>query len=156
MSVRGGEEFRFFQGDGETSGPYFEGTLNYAAGKRTVVSWTNSYGIVEPNVTTNPVETAFRSGLQVSQQVTPKITATLSFQYEHDEYEAVTEQFFGFTFTVSPAFAENSFSLDFSLRYAITPHLGIDFGYDRTQVTSDMLFREYSRNRFYGGLNFTF
>jgi hypothetical protein len=156
ISVRGGEEFRFFQGDGETNGPYFEGTLNYAVGKRTVVSWTNSYGIVEPNVTTNPVETAFRSGLQVSQQVAPKITATLGFHYEHDEYEAVTEQFFGFTFTVSPAFAENSFSLDFSLRYAITPHLGIDLGYDRTQISSDNSFREYSRNRFYGGLNFTF
>jgi hypothetical protein len=107
-------------------------------------------------VTTNPVETAFRSGLQVSQQVTPKITATLSFQYEHDEYEAVTQQFFGFTFTVSPAFAENSFALGFSLRYAITPHLGIDLGYDRTQISSDNSFREYSRNRFYGGLNFTF
>ena len=156
ISLRGGEEFRSYQADGDKSGPYFEGTLNYAIGKRTTVSWNNSYGIVEPNVTTNPVETAFRSGLQVSQQVTPKITATLSFHYEHDEYEAVTEQFFGFTFTVSPAFAENSFALGFSLRYAITPHLGIDLGYDRTQISSDNSFREYSRNRFYGGLNFAF
>ena len=156
ISVRGGEEFRSFQGDGDKIGPFFEGTLNYAAGKRTVVSWTNSYGIVEPNVTTNPNETAFRSGLQVSQQLTPKITATLGFNYEHDEYEAVTEQFFGFTFTVSPAFAENSFALGFSLRYAITPHLGIELGYNRSQVVSDFSFREYSRNRLYGGLNFTF
>ena len=156
ISLRGGEEFRSFQGDGDKIGPYVEGTVNYAVGKRTVVSWTSNYGIVEPNVTTNPIETAFRSGLQVSQRLTPKITATLGFNYEHDEYEAVTEQFFGFTFTVSPAFAENFFGLDFSLRYAITPHLGIDLGYDRSQVMSDNAFREYSRDRFYGGLNFTF
>ena len=156
ISLRGGEEFRSYQADGDKTGPYFEGTLNYAIGKRTTVSWTNSYGIEDSSVTANAVRTTFRSGLQVSQQLTPKITATLGFNYEHDENEAVTEQFFGFTFTISPAFRENDFALTFNIRYAITPHLGIDLGYDRTQVASDMLFREYSRNRYYGGLNFTF
>jgi hypothetical protein len=46
--------------------------------------------------------------------------------------------------------------MGFNLRYAITPHLGIDLGYDRIQVISDMQLREYSRNRYHGGLNFTF
>ena len=104
----------------------------------------------------NAIRTTFRSGLQVSQQVTPKITATLNFNYELDENQAVTEQFFGFTFTVSPAFTENDLSMGFNLRYAITPHLGVDLGYDRIQVISDMQLREYSRNRYHGGLNFTF
>jgi hypothetical protein len=156
ISLRGGEEFRSYQADGDKSGPYFEGTLNYAIGKRTTVSWNNSYGIEDSAVTANAVRTTFRSGLQVSQQVTPKITATLSFNYEHDENQAVTEQFFGFTFTVSPAFAENDLALAFNLRYAVTPHLGIDIGYDRTQVISGFSFREYLRNRYSGGLNFTF
>jgi hypothetical protein len=156
ISLRGGEEFRSYQADGDKSGPYFEGTLNYAIGKRTTVSWNNSYGIEDSAVTANAVRHTFRSGLQMSQQVTPKITATLGLNYEHDENDAVTEQFFGFTFTVSPAFAENDLSLAFNLRYAITPHLGIDLGYDRTQVMSDFSFREYSRDRYYGGLNFTF
>jgi hypothetical protein len=156
ISFRGGEEFRSYQADGDKSGPYFEGTLNYAIGKRTTVSWNNSYGIEDSAVTVNTVRHTFRSGLQVSQQVTPKITATLGLNYEHDENDAVTEQFFGFTFTISPAFRENDFALAFNLRYAITPHLGIDLGYDRTQVISDMPFREYSRNKYYGGLNFTF
>jgi len=156
ISLRGGEEFRSYQAAGDKSGPYFEGTLNYAVGKRTTVSWNNSYGIEDSAVTVNTTRTTFRSGLQVSQKVTPKITATLSFNYEHDENEAVTEQFFGFTFTVSPAFRENAFDVGFNLRYAITPHLGIDLGYDRTQIASDIQFREYSRNRYYGGLNFTF
>jgi len=156
ISLRGGEEFRSYQAAGDKSGPYFEGTLNYAVGKRTTVSWNNSYGIEDSAVTVNTTRTTFRSGLQVSQKVTPKITATLGFNYEHDENEAVTEQFFGFTFTVSPAFRENAFDVGFNLRYAITPHLGIDLGYDRTQIASDIQFREYSRNRYYGGLNFTF
>jgi Putative beta-barrel porin 2 len=156
ISLRGGEEFRSYQADGDKSGPYFEGTLNYAVGKRTTVSWTNSYGIEDSAVTANAIRNTFRSGLQVSQQVTPKITATLNFNYEHDENLAVTEQFFGQTFTVSPAFMENDFSLAFNLRYAITPHLGIDLGYDRTQVISGIPLREYLRNRYSGGLNFTF
>ena len=156
ISLRGGEEFRSYQADGDKSGPYFEGTLNYAIGKRTTVSWNNSYGIEDSSVMANAVRTTFRSGLQVTQQLTPKITATLGFNYEHDENDAVTEQFFGFTFTISPAFAENDLALTFNLRYAITPHLGIDLGYDRSQVISDISVREYSRNRAYGGLNFTF
>jgi hypothetical protein len=156
ISLRGGEEFRSYQAAGDKSGPYFEGTLNYAVGKRTTVSWTNSYGIEDSSIMVNAIRTTFRSGLQVSQQVTPKITATLNFNYELDENQAVTEQFFGFTFTVSPAFTENDLSMGFNLRYAITPHLGIDLGYDRIQVISDMQLREYSRNRYHGGLNFTF
>ena len=156
ISLRGGEEFRSYQADGDKSGPYFEGALNYAIGKRTTVSWNNSYGIEDSSVTANGIRHTVRSGLQVSQQVTPKITATLSFDYERDQNDAVTEQFFGFTFTVSPAFTENDLALTFNLRYAITPHLGIDLGYDRAQVISDLSFREYSRNRVYGGLNFTF
>ena len=156
ISFRGGEEFRSYQADGDKSGPYFEGALNYAIGKRTTVSWNNSYGIEDSSVTANAVRHTFRSGLQVSQQLTPKITATLGFDYEHDENDAVTEQFFGFTFTVSPAFAEDDLSVALNVRYAITPHLGIDLGYGRTEVISDFSFREYSRNRYYGGLNFTF
>jgi hypothetical protein len=156
ISLRVGEEFRSYQAVGDKSGPYFEGTLNYAIGKRTTVSWNNSYGIEDSAVMANAIRNTFRSGLQVSQQLTPKITATLSLNYEHDQNQAVTEQFFGFTFTVSPAFAENDLDLELNLRYAITPHLGIDLGYSRFQVISDLSFREYSRDRVYGGLNFTF
>jgi hypothetical protein len=156
ISLRGGEEFRSYQADGDKSGPYFEGTFNYAIGKRTTVSWNNSYGIEDSSVTANAVRHTFRSGLQVSQQLTPKITATLSFNYEHDENDAVIEQFFGFTFTASPAFAENDLAVTFNLRYAITPHLGIDLGYSRFQIISGIPQREYSRNRVSGGLNFTF
>src|SRR4029077_21212309 len=81
VSIRAGEEFRFFQNGTQKSGPYLEGDLNYVAGKRTVISWTNNYGIQEPNQITNPIETTFRTSLQASQQLTPKITATLRFGY---------------------------------------------------------------------------
>jgi hypothetical protein len=156
ITLRAGEEFRSFENGADKNGPYFESTLNYVVGKRTTLSWNSSYLLVEPNVTTNPIETAFRTGLQASQQLTSKITATLGFYYEHDHYDAVTEQFFGFTFTVSPAFSEDVYNLNLNVRYAITPHLGIDLGYDRQQVMSDIVFREFTRNRFYGGLNYAF
>src|SRR5205807_6112747 len=37
-SIRGGAEFRSYDSDGERTGPYFEGSLNYTLGKRTSVS----------------------------------------------------------------------------------------------------------------------
>jgi len=43
-----------------------------------------------------------------------------------------------------------------SLRYAITRYLGVDVGYNYTDVLSDLALRGYSRNRFYGGVDFSF
>src|SRR5262249_16728621 len=48
-SVRGGAEFRSYDTQGDRTGPYFEGTLSYALGRRTSVSWNNSYGLEEPD-----------------------------------------------------------------------------------------------------------
>jgi len=42
------------------------------------------------------------------------------------------------------------------LRYAITRYLGVEVGYNHTQILSDVSLREYSRNRFYGGADFSF
>jgi len=42
------------------------------------------------------------------------------------------------------------------LRYAITRHLGVEAGYNHTQVFSDAAARGYSRDRFYGGVDFSF
>jgi hypothetical protein len=150
-SFRAGAEFRNYESAGEKTGPYVESAVNYKAGKRTTISWTNSYGFEEPDVVTAPGRTTYRTGLQVKQQVFPRITSTLRFYFEHDDNQSVN--MFPVFF---PAFTENAFDVAFSTQYAVTRYLGIEVGYDHTQVLSDIPVREYNRNRVYGGLSFAF
>ncbi len=151
-SFRGGAEFRNYeQSTDDRSSPYFEGTLNYALGKNTSVAWTNRYAIEEPDVLLNPSRTTFRSGLRVKHDFTPRITANLGLYYEHDNYDSVNT-----ATAFSPSFTEEAFDVALSLRYAINRCLGIEAGYNHTEVWSDIALREYSRNRYWGGLNFVF
>ena len=151
-SVRGGAEFRDYEaGTEDRSSPYFEGTLNYAVGRNTSVSWTNRYAIEEPDVLLNPSRTTFRTGLRAKHDFTPRISANAGIYYEHDDYDSVN------TLTViSPSFTEEAFDGAVSLRFAVTRYLGIEAGYNHTEVTSDIFLREYSRNRYWGGLNVIF
>ena len=150
-SVRGGLEFRSYESNGDHTSPYFEGTLNYALGPRSTVSWTNRYSIEEPDVPGSPMRQTFRSGLQLSYAVTARITATLGAFYQHDGNEGgqVGDD-------SSPSFTENSFDLALAVRYAITRNFAIEAAYSHTEVTSDISLREYARNRYSLGANFSF
>ncbi len=157
VSLRGGAEFRSFKDSKDRSQPYFEGTLSYAVGKRTSVSWTNRYSLEEPGVAGNQSRSTFRTGLQARYGFTRRISATAGFYYVHDEYDEGPPVVFGpFVFAGPPAFAEDSVDLAFGLRYEIKRNLAIDVGYGHTQISSDFSFREYSRNRYFGGLNVSF
>ena len=151
-SFRGGAEFRDYEaGTSDRSSPYFEGTLNYAVGKNTSVSWTNRYAIEEPDVLLNPSRTTFRTGLRAKHDFTPRISGNLGVYYEHDDYDSVN------TLTViSPSFTEEAFDAAVSVRFAVTRYLGIEAGFNHTEVWSDIFLREYSRNRYWGGLNVVF
>lgn len=151
MSVRGGVEFRRWDAAGDETAPYFEGTLNYALGKDTSVAWTNRYAIEEPDVLLNPSRTTFRTGLRLKHNFTSRITGTLGAYYEHDQYDAINT-----IMAVAPGFNEDSLDIAIALRYAINKYFGVEAGYNHTEVLSDALFREYSRNRFFAGLNLSF
>ncbi|HJX25570.1 MAG TPA: outer membrane beta-barrel protein, partial [Chthoniobacterales bacterium] len=159
MSFRGGAEFRIYDAGGDQSSPYFEGTLNYAVGKDTSLSWTNRYAIEEPDVPLNPSRTTFRAGLSLKHNFTARISGTLSAYYTHDDYEAITTYpfapFFFFP-VVTPAFSEDSFDLAISVRYAVTRYLALEAGYNHSEVASDEVLREYSRNRIFAGVELTF
>jgi hypothetical protein len=132
---------------GESTSPYLEGTLNYAVGKKTSITWTNRYGIEEPDIPGQPGRVTYRTGLQGKYDWTPRISSRLAIFYAHDDYSATT---------LSPAFVEDSIDVALSLRYAITRYLGVEVGYNHTEILSDVSLREYSRNRFYAGADFTF
>jgi hypothetical protein len=152
-SFRGGAEFRNYedQGGDDQSSPYFEGTLNYALGKNTTLTWTNRYGIEEPDVLLNPSRETFRTGLRIKHDFTSRITLNAAAYYEHDDYDSVNNNN-----AISSSFTEEAADLALSARYAVTRYFGVEVGYNHTEVWSDISVREYSRNRYWAGLNVIF
>ena len=142
-TIRGGAEFRSYDNDGDRNGPYFEGNVNYALGRRTSISWTNRYGIEEPDVTNTQSRTVFRTGLEGKLALAPRFSTTLGVFYAHSDYHA-------------PSSSEDDIDASVGVRFAITHLVGVEIGYHYTDVISDVAGREYDRNRVFGGLNVTF
>jgi len=150
-TFRGGAQFRSFDNDGDRSGPYFEGNVNYALGRRTSVSWISRYGIEEPDTPGEQSRTTFRTGLQTKFNLTSRISTGVDLYYVRDDYHSLTTGLI-----TNPPFAENTFDAGLSVRYAITGVFGAQIGYHYTDVSSDVTAREYSRNRIFAGVNVTF
>jgi hypothetical protein len=150
-TLRGGAEFRSYDNDGTRNGPYAESNVTYALGRRTSVAWITRYGIEEPDLPNAQSRTTFRTGLQTKFSMTSRIGAALDLYYVHDDYNL-----FNMGQVITSGFSDDSFDTDVSLRYGITRLLGVQAGYHFTNVTSDAALREYSRNRFFAGLNLTF
>lgn len=150
-SLRGGAELRSYDADGDRTGPYFEGTLNYILGKRASLTWTNRYGIEEPDVPNSQSRTTFRTGLEARYNLTSRISSNLAAYYEHSDYHAAVS-----SSTPSTAFTEDSVDLSIALRYAVTRYFGVEARYNHTEISSDTASRDYVRNRYSGGLTFTF
>lgn len=148
-TFRGGAQFRSYDNAGDRTGPYFEGNVNYALGRRTTVSWVTRYGIEEPDTPNSQSRTTFRTGLQTKFSLTSRIETGLDLFYVHDNYHALAPGTGG-------AFTEDSFDLGFTARYAINSLVSLQLGYHYTDVSSDSAFREYSRNRVSGGVSLTF
>lgn len=150
FSLRAGGEFREIENFGERTSPYAESTLRYALSQRTSLSWTNRYGLEEPDTIGTPSRTTYRTGLALSYGITPRIAATGSLFYQHDNNDGITTA----TFFVPP-FNEDTLNIGIGLRYEINRVFAVIAGYDHSEVFSDILLREYSRNRYYIGLNAT-
>jgi Putative beta-barrel porin 2 len=150
-TFRGGAQFRSYDNDGDRTGPYFEGNVNYALGRRTSLSWINRYGIEEPDLPGVQSRTTFRTGVQTKFNLTSRTSTAVDLFYVHDDYHALATGAL-----TTPAFSEDTFDAGLTLRYGITGLLGVQIGYHYTDVTSDTAGREYSRNRVFGGVNVTF
>jgi hypothetical protein len=151
VSLRGGVEFRDIDNVGERTSPYGEATLHYAVGHRTSLSWTNRYGLEVPDVPGSPSRTTFRTGLSLSYTITPRITSSMALFYQHDDNDGVS-----LPTIVVPPFSEDSIDIGLGIRYEINRVFAALAGYSHTEVFSDILLREYARNRYYLGLNASF
>lgn len=156
-TLRGGVEFRNTDAEAYQTndgfGPHAEASLSYVFGAKTSLSWSASYGTQEAYIAGSAASTTFRTGLQASYSITPRLSASLGGNYQHNENQ--TAEFFpGFSLT----FTEDLIDLNLALSYSINRHFSANIGMSHSEVESDLLLfqRSYSRNRYFGGLSLTF
>ncbi len=151
-TLRGGVEFRQFDQStggsqsGDRTSPHIETTVTYALGSRSNISWTNSYGIQEGDSSSSGGRTTFHTGLIAKYGVTPRITAQLALFYQHSGRDTQG----------GDTSAQDAIDAALSARYALTRYLGVQVGYNYTDLSSDIFGRGYTRNRIYGGIDFIF
>jgi hypothetical protein len=127
--------------------PNVDGSVSYTAGSSTTLALNTRYSIESSNFPGFAGPTTFRVGVNVTQGVTPRITATASGYYRNDDYEE--GGFFG-----SPADQE-AFDASLGLLYRIHPRVSATLDYQRTDLQTGGA-SSYSRNRYLFGVQATF
>ncbi len=150
LTLRGGVEFRQFElaGADDAVSPYFEGTLGYRYGRGSFVQWVNRFGL-EESYDRAQKNQSFRTGVQVTQIITPRINARLGGSYSYQELEGLAYQHY----------RQN--------QHLLTGNIGFDFVYNRSLsfFTNYSIFgvlydgnsgSNYSRNEIFIGATYRF
>ncbi|HEY1578213.1 MAG TPA: outer membrane beta-barrel protein [Terracidiphilus sp.] len=145
VHVRGGESFRSLENDGTTASPYFEGTLGYVRSNHSL-NWTTSYGYEAPTAAGATTTKTLRTGLNLTYDLTSRLSSTTGVYYHHDENQGGT----GSTGT------QDSLDLLLGLRYTINKRLALHVNYNYTSQSSLGATPGYSRNSYSAGLSYTY
>jgi putative salt-induced outer membrane protein YdiY len=146
-----GASIRSFETGGSQVKPDFEGSLDYALGRRSSLSWTGSYSVGEQSDVGSVTRTTLQTSLQLNYSFTGRISSSLGFHYRHNENEP------GVVLTASgPTTAEDLFYISLSARYRFNSRLAFDTSFAHTELITGQALREYSRNRYTVGLSFRF
>src|SRR2546430_3667604 len=121
VRVRGGESFRSLENEGNTASPYFEGTLGYVSSNHSL-NWTTGYGFESPTATGVTTTKTWRTGLNLTYDLTSRLSSTTGVYYHHDENQGAT----GSTGT------QDSLDLLVGLRYTINKRLALHVNYNYT------------------------
>jgi hypothetical protein len=145
VHVRGGESFRSLENEGNMASPYFEGTLGYVRSNHSL-NWTTSYGYESPTATGATTTKTWRTGVNLTYDLTSRLSSTTGVYYHHDENQGGT----------SSTGTQDSLQLTLGLRYTINRRLAwhIDYEHDSTSLLGSM--PGYSRNRYSAGLSYTY
>ncbi len=148
-TFRGGATVRSFNNSGAAArvDPHFETSVSYDGAHNSILSWTTSYGVEQPNSRIALTRTTFRTGLELAYDVTARIRATTHIFYHIDQNEA---------FFPNPDFSSDAFEISFGLRYAFSGRLSAVLDYRHSEFSSDGPMRNSSHNRYSGGVTFSY
>jgi hypothetical protein len=147
FGFRAGGEFRHYEEaqagqQQDLAYPYAESTLTYLYRPDSYVEWYNRYGLEESDLGGGYRRT-FRTGLKVNHLFGKRLRLIGAIYYSYNDY-------------ANPSFTENVLDLNLGVTYQFTRALALSAGYTFERDFSDILSRDYYRNRAYSGLLFAF
>jgi hypothetical protein len=145
VHLRGGESFRSLENEGDMASPYFEGTLGYVRSNHSL-NWTASYGYESPTATGATTTKTWRTGLNLTYDLTSRLSSTTGVYYHLDENQGGT----GSTGT------QNFLDLSVGLRYYINKRFALHVNYEHNLTSSLGSTPGYSRNRYSAGLTYIY
>ena len=146
FTFRGGVELRTFLTPGgmETTFPYAESTLSYEYRPSCFFQWYNRLGLEQSDFAVGQYKEVYRTGIRVDHTFGQKMKAGGSIYYSYNQYK---QPF---------SFAENDLDANATLSYAIDRSLSVQAGYTFTRASSEIVFRDYYRNKIFLGASFAF
>ena len=145
VHVRGGESFRSLENEGNMASPYFEGTLGYVRSNHSL-NWTASYGYESPTAAGATTTKTWRTGVNLTYDLTSRLSSTTGVYYHHDENQGGT----------GSTGKQDSFDLTVGLRYTINKRFALHVDYEHDSTSSLGSTPGYSRNRYSAGLTYTY
>lgn len=149
-SLRGGVQFRQFDlpGAKDAASPYFEASLGYRYGRGSFLHWVSSYGFEEGYVR-NQSNESFRTGLYITQVLTPRINGRVGGSYSYQTLEGLADQHY----THHQHLITGTAGLDFVLSRAVTLFATYDISSVLYEQQSSA---DYVRNQVSVGARFRF
>jgi hypothetical protein len=146
LTFRGGVELRTFLTPGgmETTFPYAESTLSYEYRPSCFFQWYDRLGLEQSDFAVGQYKEVYRTGIRVDHTFGQKMKAGASIYYSYNQYK---QPF---------SFAENDLDANATLSYAIYRSLSVQAGYTFTRVSSEIVLRDYYRNKIFLGASFGF
>ena len=149
VHARGGPSLRSLKNDGNSTSPYFEGSLEYARSNHSL-NWTTSYGFEAPTEANASVRKTFRTGLVLTYNLTSRLSSTTSVYFHHDENQGSASSGTG------SAGSQDSLDLLLGFGYTISKRLALRLNYNYTAQSSLEGTPGYSRNSYSAGLTYTY
>jgi hypothetical protein len=149
VHARGGPSLRSLKNDGDSTSPYFEGSLEYIRSNHSL-NWTTSYGFEAPTEANASVRKTFRTGVGLTYNLTSRLTSTTAVYFHHDENQSSASSGTG------SAGSQDSLDLLLGFNYTINKRLAAHVNYSYTSQSSLGGTPGYSRNSYSAGLTYTY
>jgi len=149
ISVLGGPSFRSFKDDGDQMNPYAEVKAAYT-GSRHSINWTTSYGVEQPTGAITQGNTTLRTGLNVNYDLTSRLNARAAAYFHHSDNQGQSGTSSG------GGQAQDALQLTLTFKYTINKHFSLHLDYEYSSQSSGQGQSGYSRNRYFGGVSYTY
>ncbi len=147
ISTRVGAQYTDYDSGDSALRPYGELSLTYQAGQNTSLSWYNRLSIEPSEFGDLNERYTYRTGLNVGQRFTARLSGNFGLFYSHDEYDGASGL---------GGFSEDTVDFTTSLSYIFTRLFSASLGYQYSSVLNSSLDREYDRNKVFLSLTASF